>query len=54
MKEPKPDGQMLLSEVNALLRCVGVRRSAEVLVSLIGIVGLRVLALEVCGNVSPP
>ncbi len=39
-------GKIKLSELNALLRHCGVRRTAEVLVSLLGIVGLNVLALE--------
>ncbi len=40
-EQPELTGQILLSDLNALLRCCGVRRPAETLVNLIGIVGLR-------------
>ncbi len=39
-------GKIKLSELNALLKHCGVRRTAEDLVSFIGIIGLNVLALE--------
>ncbi len=44
--EEKKDPGLLLAEANKLLVHLGVRRTAEVLVSLIGIVGLHVLVLE--------
>ena len=40
------DGQLLLTDLNTFLQVLGVKRSAETLVSLIGIIGLHVLALE--------
>lgn len=42
--------QMKLADVDVLLRGAGARRPAEVLARLLGIVGLRVLALEVQGR----
>ncbi len=43
MNEP---GKIKLSDLNAMLVCCGVKRTAEDLVSFIGIIGLNVLALE--------
>ena len=48
--ESAPQGQIKLSDLNAWIRGAGAHRPAEVLANLIGVIGLRVLALEVQGN----
>ncbi len=42
----KKDPGLLLEDVNRFLKHVGAKRTAEVLVGLIGVVGLTVLAIE--------